>query len=597
MALPLGSAAAWGVVTSINVSTSAGPALEGATLRIVNSDGEVVDEEKTDVQGVILLDLPDGEYTAMTIDGRYSTRLYAGDAVSIVAPVLYGILDNVSALADYFAKFSGSAAERDAAWSLMSDDVARQVQARIGAVNGPRPARPGGSAGDSAAPRPPTSAEKPTGAAKTGGEGGRSTESSSGPGSSTTKNGPGGVPSAAGAEAVTMRPGSESTANEAAGVGARSVGGPISSTAPDEESGVGGARSGAGGGDAFTIGSGTQSLPPIEYQFYPRNQPIDDHTWTDPRDGTAVSIGDPTGLNPPGTGGETDSLSQKMVIELSVSNNSLTIPANSRIRLPLGRRDDVWVRRDASSTEGVNRAVLRWRPGFAPPGLEPAASPAILLMERLPLATLARAPTRPSSAERSPAAAVGSVTLFLTNTGGSTGEVFQADIVNQGSEPVILPSGALVVEPLEKKAWKNVQKQISKLGRSAMSLKVQGYCLEFLKLPPVAGQIFRVASGPLQQKFEPVRRILDASRKLFESGELNPDINAEEYFQSIRQWALWTEEQNFDEASFLDAFVEHTRKNMVAAGRQWEPRFESALRGALGGRWSDIQRILRESGL
>lgn len=190
------------------------------------------------------------------------------------------------------------------------------------------------------------------------------------------------------------------------------------------------------------------------------------------------------------------------------------------------------------------------------------------------------------------------VQVFLTNQGSSTGEAFKAEIVNRSPVPVPLAGGPLVVEPLPEEAQRRVQEQLERIGNSnPLKMNLNAYCLEFLRLPPVSGTVFRVAASQLQERYAQSFDILSAARKLFDGGELNPDVAPDDYFHSIRQWALWTDEQGFDKESFTDAFVAHTRKNLEASGRQWDERYEQTLRGALDGRWNDIERILETAGL
>ena len=125
--------AAEAIDTTVKVATPAGPALENATIQILNPVGDVVAEEQTGDDGVVIFDLLEGNYTATTIDGTYSTEVRAGDEVSLSVPLLYGILDNVAALTDFFYDFNGDPAEYADSWGLMEDDVAREVDGQLSA--------------------------------------------------------------------------------------------------------------------------------------------------------------------------------------------------------------------------------------------------------------------------------------------------------------------------------------------------------------------------------------------------------------------------------------------------------------------------------
>ena len=210
------------------------------------------------------------------------------------------------------------------------------------------------------------------------------------------------------------------------------------------------------------------------------------------------------------------------------------------------------------------------------------------------LAPVAPPPRR--QAERS------GVQVFLTNVGSSTGEAFQMHVFNNGPSPVNLSGEGLVVEPLKEKAAEQVreqlQGQLARLGGSSpFTASLDAYCLEFLRAPPQAGQLYQIASHELQQRYEPLKKVLSAGQRLHEMGLLRPDSDPTNYFHSIRQWAVWTIEQEFDQASFANAFVEHTKKNIEAAGRDWTKQIEEIVRGAAPNRWNDIGKVLEAAGV
>ncbi len=158
----------------------------------------------------------------------------------------------------------------------------------------------------------------------------------------------------------------------------------------------------------------------------------------------------------------------------------------------------------------------------------------------------------------------------------------------------------LVLEPLKKKAQeqmrKQLQKQLRKLaGKNVVALKVNAYCLEFLREPPAAGMMFQIAGTELQQQFEPMRDILTASRYLQQAGGLVPDSDPTEYFHFIRQWAIWSEERDFDQKGFGKAFLERTKKNFKSAGRPWTKDLQKLIEGIVPHRWTDIQKVLEQA--
>lgn len=189
------------------------------------------------------------------------------------------------------------------------------------------------------------------------------------------------------------------------------------------------------------------------------------------------------------------------------------------------------------------------------------------------------------------------VKIFLTNLGNSTGEAFEAQIFNTGKAPVRLSMDSLVVEPLTDEATHQLQSllqaQLGQLaGGNPLTARLNAYCLEFLRQPPSPGTMFQIAGGELQQQFAPMGGILAASRRLQQAGMLNPDSNPAGYFHSIRQWAMWTVEQQLDLPRFADALVAHTRRILESQGGSLPDGSETVLREAAPNRWNDIQQVL-----
>ena len=107
--------------------------------------------------------------------------------------------------------------------------------------------------------------------------------------------------------------------------------------------------------------------------------------------------------------------------------------------------------------------------------------------------------------------------------------------------------------------------------------------------------MFRIAPESVQRQFDKARNIFRVSRRLLKAGELRPDSDPKAYFHSIRQWAIWTDEQGFDEKGFERAFLEHARKNVEKSGHKWNSEIDKALRGAIPHRWRQVQKVLAES--
>lgn len=191
------------------------------------------------------------------------------------------------------------------------------------------------------------------------------------------------------------------------------------------------------------------------------------------------------------------------------------------------------------------------------------------------------------------------VQVFITSLGTSTGEAFEMQAFSADGASVQLRGDGVVVQPLNDDNARRAQQQMQQQAKRASaraSSRLIGYCLEFLRLPPPKGLMFQVANNGLQQKFAPVRRILEASRLVRAAGQLVPDSEPEGYFHSISQWAIWTREQNFNQRSYGDAFVGHTRKNFEAAGGRWSDATEQVVRKVVPSRWNDITKILQRAG-
>jgi hypothetical protein len=466
---------------------------------------------------------------------------------------------DIDALAEYFENFEGSGRELDDAWSRLDPATRAKVEARIRETT-----------------------NLPAGDEEVAEEGREETDTGAEAGDT---------------EDAAVEQGAEESVEEAeSGVDEDEYDIDMSEFEFFEDDNEGESEEAIGEeGDAIGTGEGqTGQIPNLEYELRPaaeQDEDEDDDTWTDPRDDEETALGgdvdittgDPTSLNPPGSNGATNPAVQKMVVEISIDGQSVTIPAGKSAAVRILAPPRLARASAQSSFAGLGSFPLA---SMSRSGAIDFAVPAVGVA----------APAQRDSQAPSQSA----LQVLLTNNGSSTGEAFTARIFNPGSAPLNIKPGALVVEALKDKAGQKVQKELAKLVGPRMpdlpSLSLDAYCLEFLRLPHEAGTIFRIAQSQIQQQFQQSRAILKASRELYNAGKLHPDVAPEEYFHSIRQWALWTDEQGFDSKSFADAFIKHTRKNLEAAGGKWNKQYEKVLRGATGGRWSDIQAILEAAG-
>jgi hypothetical protein len=186
--------------------------------------------------------------------------------------------------------------------------------------------------------------------------------------------------------------------------------------------------------------------------------------------------------------------------------------------------------------------------------------------------------------------------FYVVAQGGATGEVFQVEIVQPASGPVAI-DGLVALEPVAATAddRERFERELDRAGGTRQTLTAAGYCLQMDALAPPAGTVFRVAPAEKQARYAPMRRALDAARRLRDAGQLHPDSDPEGYYHSIRQWAVWTVEKGFDQDGFLGAFVERTEENFRDAGQPWSEEVAAAVRSFGEGRWSDIQAILEEA--
>jgi len=182
--------------------------------------------------------------------------------------------------------------------------------------------------------------------------------------------------------------------------------------------------------------------------------------------------------------------------------------------------------------------------------------------------------------------------VSLVATGSSTGQVFSLRALNTGEKAVNVsgPDG-LVLEALRDPAKAAAQRLQSEIR----SQPVSGYCLEFGKLPPAAGTLYRIGEPASQRQFGPLVHILQASRKLAAEGRLHPDSDAAGYGDAIKQWALWSRLETWSAGDFERHFVERTRKNVEASRQPWSKALEDRVRRLAPNRWRDINSVWAEA--
>jgi hypothetical protein len=178
----------------------------------------------------------------------------------------------------------------------------------------------------------------------------------------------------------------------------------------------------------------------------------------------------------------------------------------------------------------------------------------------------------------------------LTATGRSSGQALTLGIVNKLGGPIdmIIPNG-LVVQPLKKAAS---QAMARAMKNATSQVPVTAHCLDFPKLPPLAGTAFRVAPKELQERYKSMRSVLSAVRDLHHADELEPDSDPDRYRDFISQWSLWTRGQKWNEGGFTSAFLDKTKKIVEGRGQKWTRDMEELTRKSAPGRWRDIGKVL-----
>jgi hypothetical protein len=187
------------------------------------------------------------------------------------------------------------------------------------------------------------------------------------------------------------------------------------------------------------------------------------------------------------------------------------------------------------------------------------------------------------------AGGAGELVVSLVATGGSTGLVLRIQALNNTGIALSLgaPDG-LVLQPLKQIAQTAVQKLADKLPTQGLN----AYCLDFAKLPPAAGTLYRVADQTLQRRYAPLRNILQAGRELAAQGQLHPDSDPTAYLDAAKQWAVWSRIEKWNAPDFERHFVERTRLNILATRQPWTKELETRVRQLVPNRWHDIQLLL-----
>ena len=139
-----------------------------------------------------------------------------------------------------------------------------------------------------------------------------------------------------------------------------------------------------------------------------------------------------------------------------------------------------------------------------------------------------------------------------------------------------------LAEPLFAKALTNSLLLAAVTATVAIAIGVP-FCFAIARLRARPRSVLLTASlapAAVQQKYAPMSKILQSAYRVTTAGVLHPDSAPAAYEDSIKQWSIWTVEQNLNASRFADAFVAHTKKNVEAAGQKWSKDAEGLIRRA-----------------
>ena len=201
------------------------------------------------------------------------------------------------------------------------------------------------------------------------------------------------------------------------------------------------------------------------------------------------------------------------------------------------------------------------------------------------------------------AASRSQVDLSLEALGVSGGDAFTVRASNGGAAPVQVQGDGIVVEPVraapvregvsQSRAGNRADAQIAATPQ-VVTQPVEAFCLERERPVAPPGTQYRVAPPAMQAQHRRLVDVLHAAKRVMDVGGLRPDSEIKGYFNFIRQWSIWTRQENFDEKRFTEAFVEQTRKNVEGQGVTWTDAMRDTVRKVAPGRWRDVTTVLGE---
>jgi hypothetical protein len=188
-----------------------------------------------------------------------------------------------------------------------------------------------------------------------------------------------------------------------------------------------------------------------------------------------------------------------------------------------------------------------------------------------------------------PLAADGPTVAIVAN-GASLGQSLEVQVTDRdGRVKTMAVPGGVVLQPVRGRA--KPYGANARLPRNTIRQDVGAFCMNFAKEPPSPGQAYRFAPPAVQQQFAPLKKVMQAADRV--AGQLHPDSEPTAYLNAIRQYALWSKIEGWDEAAFGKNFLERTKKNAQNAKVNWTQAMEATIQRVVPGRWRDIQTVLQ----
>jgi hypothetical protein len=154
-------------------------------------------------------------------------------------------------------------------------------------------------------------------------------------------------------------------------------------------------------------------------------------------------------------------------------------------------------------------------------------------------------------------------------------------------------AAGFVLEPVTGILPADAERAINAIPGPRTTATIAAYCLEQSKAVPRRGTVYRLAPSAAHGRFRTISRVMSASERLRLAGRLVPDTDPDDYFHSIRQWAVWVDVQGIrTETEFGRALIADARKSIAAAGERWTREIEDGVRAATSNRWQDVSQIL-----